>query len=72
MDIHDWLKIGSLGSKAFTFSAGVWWAWIHQNLTSLNNETWSLNRLSYNIQSMIEDFMSCFTSTSVDAPVEVR
>jgi hypothetical protein len=24
MDTHDWLKIGSLGPEAFTFSAGVW------------------------------------------------
>jgi hypothetical protein len=37
---------------------------------SLKNEALSLNRLSYNIQSMVEDFMSCFTSTSVDAPID--
>ncbi|PNY00525.1 hypothetical protein L195_g023807 [Trifolium pratense] len=52
MDNYDWLKLGSLGPQAFTFSAGVW--------------------LSYNIQSMVEDFMSCFTPSSADAPIDSR
>ncbi|MCI04211.1 hypothetical protein A2U01_0025255 [Trifolium medium] len=25
---YDWLKTGSTGSQAFTFSASVWWGWM--------------------------------------------
>ncbi|GAU50504.1 hypothetical protein TSUD_409790 [Trifolium subterraneum] len=60
MDAHDWLKWGSTGSKAFIFSAGVWWSWRHCNLMCLNNGTWSLTRLSFNIHSMVDTFKNCF------------
>jgi hypothetical protein len=58
------LKLSSLGPQAFPFWASVWWVWRHQNLMVLNNEMWFLTRLSNNIQSMVEDFTSCFTSTN--------
>jgi hypothetical protein len=32
MNAHDWLKLGSIGTQAFTFSACVRWVWKHQNL----------------------------------------
>jgi hypothetical protein len=31
-------------------------------LMCLQNETWSINRLSFNIQSMIATLISCFSS----------
>jgi hypothetical protein len=69
MDAHDWLKLGSIGSQAFTFSASVRWAWKHQNLKCLNNETWFLNRLPFYIQSMVETSKSCFSSNLVGTSV---
>jgi hypothetical protein len=55
-------KFGFTSSQAFSFSIGIWWAWRHQNLMCLQNETWSINRLSFNIQSMIATLISCFSS----------
>ncbi|PNX67265.1 S-like ribonuclease [Trifolium pratense] len=49
IDVYDWLKLGATGSQAVIFSAGVWWSLRHYNLMCLNNETWSLSRLSFNI-----------------------
>ncbi|GAU41508.1 hypothetical protein TSUD_302460 [Trifolium subterraneum] len=63
-DAREWLKVGSTGSQAYTFSASVWWAWRHRNLMCLNNESWSLNRLSFNIHSMVDIFTSSFSSNS--------
>ncbi|XP_045821683.1 uncharacterized protein LOC123914526 [Trifolium pratense] len=64
-DNHDWLNLDYLGPQAFTFRR----ARRHRNLMIL--KTWPLYRLSYNIQSMVEDFMSCFTpSVSVVAPID--
>jgi len=36
----------------------------HRNLMCLNNETWSLNHLSFNIHSMVENFKICFSVNS--------
>jgi hypothetical protein len=69
MDAHDWLKVGSTDPQANFLSAGVWWAWIHRNLMCLNNESWSLNRLSFKIQSMIEIFTLSFSSNLVGTSV---
>ncbi|GAU40444.1 hypothetical protein TSUD_397630 [Trifolium subterraneum] len=63
-DAREWRKVGSTGSQAYTFSAGVWWAWRHRNWMCLNNDSWSLNRLSFNIQSMVDIFTSSFSSNS--------
>ncbi|XP_045797947.1 uncharacterized protein LOC123892169 [Trifolium pratense] len=63
MDVYDWIKMGTIGTHSLIFSAGVWWSWRHRNLMSLNNETWSLSRLSFNIRSMVETFKNCFTIT---------
>ncbi|GAU28886.1 hypothetical protein TSUD_293380 [Trifolium subterraneum] len=73
-DAHEWLKFGSTGSQAFafSFSAGVWWAWRHRNLMCLQNETWSINRLSFNIQSMIATITSCFSSRSTTTSEEIH
>jgi len=58
---NDWLKDGLLGAHSFTFAAIVWWAWRHRNIMCLSQENWSLNRLIFNIQSMIETFKNCFS-----------
>ncbi|MCI29329.1 RNA-directed DNA polymerase (Reverse transcriptase), partial [Trifolium medium] len=60
MDVYDWLKVGATSSHALIFSAGVWWSWRHRNLMCLNNETWPLSRLSFNIRAMVETFRNCF------------
>jgi len=39
MDAYDWLRKGAKGSKANTFSVGVWWSWRHRNLMCLGGET---------------------------------
>jgi hypothetical protein len=67
---YVWFKTSSIGSQAFTFSISVWWARRHQNLVCLNNETWSLYRLSFNIKSMVETFTSCFVSHSSSAQID--
>jgi len=33
--------------------------WRHRNLMCLNNENWHINRLAYNIHSMVDSFKSC-------------
>jgi hypothetical protein len=52
------------------FSSNVWWAWRHRNLMCLNNETWSLNRISFNIKSMVETFTTCFVSRSSSTQID--
>jgi len=71
MDAHDWLKGGSKGSPAYLFSTGAWWSWRHRNLMCLNNETWSLNRLSFNIQNIVEVLKSSFFPRANVAPTEL-
>ncbi|KAK2444790.1 hypothetical protein QL285_015789 [Trifolium repens] len=69
-DVYGWLKLGATGSQALIFSAGVWWAWRHRNLMCLNNETWSLSQLSFNIRTMVETFRNCFSLVSNDRLVD--
>ncbi|KAK2368688.1 hypothetical protein QL285_081866 [Trifolium repens] len=69
-DAYDWLKLGATGSQSLLFSAGVWWCWRHRNLVCLNNETWSLSRLSFNIRAMVETFRICFSPVSNDRLVD--
>ncbi|MCI78242.1 replication protein A1-like protein, partial [Trifolium medium] len=49
MDVYDWLKMGVIGTQSLIFSGGIWWSWRHRNPMCLNNETWSLSRISFNI-----------------------
>jgi len=65
LDVIDWLKEGSTGPHSFLFAATVWWAWCHRNLMCLSNENWPLCRLSYNIHSMVDSFISCFATTPI-------
>jgi len=58
---QDWLKAGVTGSYSNLFWAGIWWAWRHRNLTCLNNEVWSLHRLSFNIQNSVEVIKNAFS-----------
>ncbi|MCI06679.1 S-like ribonuclease, partial [Trifolium medium] len=62
--VYDWLKKGAIGIQSYKFSTGVWWSWRHHNLMCLNNETWFLSRLSYNIRYMVETFKNCFSHAS--------
>ncbi|MCI37852.1 S-like ribonuclease, partial [Trifolium medium] len=64
MDVYDWLKLGATGPQTLIFSAGVWWSLRHHNLICLNNETWSLSRLSFNIRAMVETFRNYFSPAS--------
>jgi hypothetical protein len=69
-DMYDWLKLGVLCLQAFIFSADVWWWWRHLNSMFLNNETWFLNRMSFNIWAMVETFRNCFSHASNDGLVD--
>lgn len=51
MNTYVWLKIGLTGFQSLAFSAVVWWVWLHRNLMCLNNEVWSLIRLTFNIKN---------------------
>ena len=62
---QDWLKAGLTGSHSNIFSAGIWWTWKHRNLTCLNNEVWSLHRLSFNIQNSTEVIKNVFSKNVV-------
>nr|ABD33195.1 Ribonuclease H [Medicago truncatula] len=55
-----------MGPQCFLFAACLWWAWRHRNNMCLSNETWSTHHLSFNIQSMVENFKVCFKPTSND------
>jgi hypothetical protein len=54
-------KLAVIGSEAFIFSNGIWWAWKHRNLMCLNNEMWSLRAWSKS---------GCLTSHSNVTPVD--
>jgi hypothetical protein len=64
MVVSEWLKAGSTSINSFTFAAILWWAWHHRNRMCFFNEIWSNNRLSYNINSMVENLKICFTPNS--------
>ncbi|KAK2378357.1 hypothetical protein QL285_078917 [Trifolium repens] len=70
LDVYDWLKLGVTGSQALLFLAGVWWSWRYRNFMCLNNATWSLSRLSFNIRAMVETFRNCFSPVSNDRLVD--
>jgi len=53
-----------MGFRTFIFVACIWWVWRHRNLMCLNNETWSLNRISFNIQSIMKNLKMCFVVNS--------
>jgi hypothetical protein len=61
LDVYDWLKVGTTSSLALILSADIWWSWRHHKLMYLNNETWSLSWLSFNIRAMVETFRNCFS-----------
>lgn len=64
---HDWIKEGANISRSTLFLAGLWWTWRHRNLMYLGNETWSLTRLSININNSVDIIRLCLqnvTSTS--------
>jgi len=61
---HDWLKNGWMGPCRFLFVAALWWSWRHRNNMLFSNETWYIHHLSFNIQSMVQNFKACFKPTS--------
>jgi len=70
LEAHDWLKVGTMGSLSTTFAVIVWWDRRHRNMTCLSNDNWSLNRLLFNIESMMEFFKVCFSNNSQGATTE--
>ena len=57
--VLDWLKEGVSGHRSTLFLAGLWWTWRNRNLMCLNNETWSIHRLSSTINSTAEIIRRC-------------
>ncbi|XP_045803019.1 uncharacterized protein LOC123896706 [Trifolium pratense] len=70
LDVYDWLKLGATCSNDLLFSAGLWWSWRHRNLMCLNNETWSLSRISFHIRAMVETFSNCFSPASNEGSID--
>ena len=64
IEVIHWLKEGSLGHLSFIFATTISWAWRHRNLMCLNNEIWTLSRLSYNIHNMVDSLNLCFKTNS--------
>ncbi|PNY16740.1 S-like ribonuclease [Trifolium pratense] len=68
MDVYNWLKLGA------TCSHFLGWCLVvletPQHMMCMNNETWSLNQLSFNIRAMIQTFRNCFSSTSNNGLVD--
>jgi hypothetical protein len=67
------LRLAQVGWHMFTdshFLTGIWWSWRHHNLMCLNNETWSLSRLYFNIWALVKTFWNSFSSASNDGLVD--
>ena len=71
-EIFRLFKLGLLNSNSSLFSVGIWWAWRHRNLACLNNEVWSLNRLSFNIRSSAEVIKNAFSKNGVVVVYQVE
>jgi hypothetical protein len=66
--IIDWIKKGISSHHSNIFLAGLWWIWRHRNLMCLNNETWSVYRLSNAINSTAEIITSCVQTDTNSSP----
>jgi len=63
-DAINWIKNGVMGPYSFLFAATIWWAWRNRNMTCLGNENWTKDKLSFNIQGMVDTLKACYSSIS--------
>jgi len=68
--VAGWLKDGTKGSNAITFSAGLWWTWRCRNYMWLNNKSMILSQLSSNIKNSVEDIRLSFSHSNPVVPLE--
>ncbi|RHN59251.1 putative ribonuclease H-like domain-containing protein [Medicago truncatula] len=66
--VQDWLKDGISCHRPTTFLAGLWWIWRHRNLMCLNNETRSVYRLNFIINSTADLINRCLQSDTSSPP----
>lgn len=57
---HSWINVAATGPRSSYFLAALWWVWRHRNLMCLNNETWSLFRITNNIQNSADRNIKSF------------
>ena len=57
---HVWIKSAATGPHGSYFLAGLWWVWRHRNLMCLNNDTWSLFRITSNIFNSADGIIKSF------------
>lgn len=62
---QEWLKNNAKGSSSIFFLVCLWWIWRHRNHMCFNDDSWSLSRLSINIQHTAETVLKCFRPASV-------
>jgi len=56
-DAPSWIHVAATGSRNSCFLAALWWIWRQHNLMCLNNETWSLFRITNNIHNYTGDII---------------
>lgn len=59
------LNLNAKGSSSIFFLVCLWWIWRHRNHMCFNDDSWSLSRLSINIQHTAETVLKCFRPASV-------
>jgi len=57
---HVWINSATSGPRGSLFLAGLWWVWRYRNLMCLNNEFWSLFRITNNIHNSAEAIRTTF------------
>jgi len=67
---HDWLKEGSMGSRSFTFSVGVWCSRRHRNSMCFRNNIWPWHHLAGNLYNSVEVIKSSFSTSVIAAPTD--
>lgn len=59
-NVLDWINLAASGPRCPLFLAGIWWVWRYRNLMCLNNESWSLFRITNNICHSAESISLSF------------
>jgi len=67
---HEWIKGNAKGPRAYIFLACLWWIWRHRNNMCLNNDTWSLTRLSSIIHNSAETNQQAFQTATTTANLD--
>ncbi|XP_024629919.1 uncharacterized protein [Medicago truncatula] len=69
-NVHSWVNVVATSSRGACFLAALWWIWRHRNLMCLNNETWSLFRITNNIHNSTNGIIKTFQQSDRTAILE--